>query len=67
MFEKSDYLRKKLQIIQKFIFSPQVWKGENPNTCFNLLEITFLVQSTKTGQKLPKIVFLLKMSNIKLI
>ena len=35
--QKSDYLRKEHWNTQKFFFSQQVWKGENPEENLDLL------------------------------
>ena len=44
--QKRDYLRKKLRITQRIIFSKQIWKGPNPKENFNLIEL-FVVKPVR--------------------
>ena len=49
-----------------FFFYQQIWKGENSDDYFDLIETTFFGQTREMGQILPKTIFILKMSHIKL-
>ncbi len=65
--KKCDCFRLNLRITQKVIILKQVWKRENPEKIFDLMETTFFFgQTSEMGQILTITFYLLKMSHVQL-